>query len=324
MSSILDALKKVEEEKAAAKRAPDGAIDQDTAKDDLMGPGMFGKTAATRLSPVLMIGGILLFSVVLVSVSVGAAVYIATSQTGGGPGQSAASSAVETEEATPPISESAADNTETAPGSENLPIIREHIASAPGAVERLQQRPTPPPREEAAPSAAQPSPAVEEESPDAQEDSSAAATDSEPQEEEAFELAARDTAEPESTAVERADPEPAPSRERLYPREREPERETAPPATAPAPAEQRLASLPSDIRSLPPLTESVRRAHGLEDMRINMLRAPSENRPRPSALINYSTLYLGDRIPETNATLIAVEVHGIAIEVDGAKYFVRR
>jgi len=85
-------------------------------------------------------------------------------------------------------------------------------------------------------------------------------------------------------------------------------------------------ALPSDIRDLPPLRGSDRVRHGLEYLRINVLRADSETTPYPHAIINLHKVFVGDVIPGTGARLAGVAEHGIALEVDasGERFYVRR
>jgi hypothetical protein len=83
---------------------------------------------------------------------------------------------------------------------------------------------------------------------------------------------------------------------------------------------------PIDLRALPLLTDADRQRHGLPLLQINLLQAVSETRPRGSALINFNTVFVGYTIPQTNpaATLIGVDMRGIAIQVEGQRYYVRR
>ena len=80
-----------------------------------------------------------------------------------------------------------------------------------------------------------------------------------------------------------------------------------------------------DIRSLPLLRGSERARFGLEQLRLNVLRAASEDRPNGLAIINLNKVYVGEVIPDTRARLIAVESHGIGIEMidTGERYYVQ-
>ncbi len=102
----------------------------------------------------------------------------------------------------------------------------------------------------------------------------------------------------------------------------------APPAPKPSrpgpvPEKPRERPLPDDIRKLPPLRETEKRRYGLENMTINMLKEPSPDRPYAHAIINMEKVYVGERIAGSEATLIAVRRHGIALEIKstGERYY---
>jgi hypothetical protein len=112
-----------------------------------------------------------------------------------------------------------------------------------------------------------------------------------------------------------------------------------PPAMDPAPPpsasdEGSEESIPSDIgdlprkpsgdinfNALPMLSESERLRLGLPKLKINLVGLPSKRQPHPSALINLNKVYVGEIIPNTDAKLIGVDLHGIAIQVNGRDYF---
>ncbi len=79
-----------------------------------------------------------------------------------------------------------------------------------------------------------------------------------------------------------------------------------------------------DLDTLPVLSESERVRLGLPRMKINIVGLPTKRQPRPSALINFEKVYLGEYIKNTNARLIAVELHGVGIEVAGHRYFMEK
>jgi hypothetical protein len=86
----------------------------------------------------------------------------------------------------------------------------------------------------------------------------------------------------------------------------------------PKPAEsvaRESAPLPEDIRTLPMLSRSDRAQYRLEGMTINMLNEASPTRPLGNALINLEKIFIGETLPGSNATLIDVKSHGIAIEI---------
>ena len=414
MSSILDALKKLEEEKAARQQTASHTIDQGEAEHDLMGPNPLGRALTRRLSPAVLVVGGLIFSVVLVAVSVGAAVYVAQSQMAGddwmaasAPSEDDGAGQAVTGEEEPDDSSSADESKDTAPVVDDEPDVPEPTTEEapreePPQPEAIGAPPAPQEPEsvmaevetgstpeEDTPSAdpepvatevesessdpvPQPEPEPEPEPEPRPEPEPEPEPETEPEEVERPELAQleraleelrRETvaehAETQSEEVERPElarleraleelrRETAAERgetgpERLSSEVRQAEeaaaqlreqraeraRRAASPSEAPSSEREQQAPAPDDrpvdMDSLPTLTQTARREHGLEDLRINMLRAPSENRPRPSALIDYQVVYVGETIPGTNARLLAVSVRGIAIEVNGARYYVRR
>jgi len=78
-----------------------------------------------------------------------------------------------------------------------------------------------------------------------------------------------------------------------------------------------------EIRRYDIMTRTVRTRLGIPELRINMLMQPNERNPQPSALIDYNKVYVGEAIPGTNgrANLIGVDMRGVAIEVDGKRYY---
>lgn len=75
-----------------------------------------------------------------------------------------------------------------------------------------------------------------------------------------------------------------------------------------------------DVFSLPVLKESDKARLGMGNLRINMLKPASRNVPYASAVINLRPVYVGERIPNTSATLVAVDPRGkgIALEIEGS------
>lgn len=78
-----------------------------------------------------------------------------------------------------------------------------------------------------------------------------------------------------------------------------------------------------DIRRYDIMTDSVRARFGIPDLKINMLMQPNDRNPRPSALIDYNRVYIGEAIPDTKGLvhLIGIDIRGIAVEVDGERYY---
>ena len=92
-----------------------------------------------------------------------------------------------------------------------------------------------------------------------------------------------------------------------------------PPAVPPVPKANESISDPS---VLPILTPSEQSRLGLPRLRVNFVSRASSSGPQPYALINYNKVYVGETIPETNARLVGVSVKGVGIDVGGQKYFV--
>lgn len=91
----------------------------------------------------------------------------------------------------------------------------------------------------------------------------------------------------------------------------------APPAEPAAPVE-------TDIEKLPILSEATRVRLGLPALKINIVGIPSNRNPRASALINMQKVYVGETIPGTSARLMDVNLRGVALDINGQRYFLSR
>lgn len=91
---------------------------------------------------------------------------------------------------------------------------------------------------------------------------------------------------------------------------------TAPPIAVPPPA-ARTASGPVDLSNLPRLSVHDREYLGLDNIRLNVLRPADKDQPDALAIINLKKVYVGEMIPGTRARLIAVDSGAIGIEVEG-------
>ncbi|MBX7259701.1 MAG: hypothetical protein K1Y02_25320, partial [Candidatus Hydrogenedentes bacterium] len=76
-----------------------------------------------------------------------------------------------------------------------------------------------------------------------------------------------------------------------------------------------------NLSALPTLSESERLRLDLPKLKINMVGLSTKRQPHPSALINLNKVYVGENIPNTDARLIAVELRGVGIEINGRRYF---
>lgn len=270
MSSILEALKKLEAEKHAqqvAVEAPEPVYTADQMAQSLLGQFPDTDPGPRRTSPLLLVLGGSLFTLLLIGVSVSLAVFLLRTPP----------------TATPPIETARA---EVAPPPANAP-------SEPAA------------------------PAL---SPDPEGASAQQATVVTPVPIKVAE------ATPAPVRPARPAPRPAPEPEApvAVPDVEEVRYE---PYIPPPPAEKAApAALPSDIRTLPMLSRDERAQYRLDDININMLNEASPTRPLGNALINLEKVFIGETLPGSNATLIDVKSHGIAVEIMSTRqrYYIPR
>jgi hypothetical protein len=306
MSSILDALKKLEEEKAA-KRAKEGGYAQPpveslTPVPDLRrAPHHAGNPAS--MNPRTLLLGIGAMSIALVAISVTVSVFLlrpsppAVLAQAPPSAPAAAPTPAPVEATVAPVESPAVPAPEVvaAPAPEAAapqPAAPLAPKPAPEPVPAASEAPAPAPSQPAAPAPApKPVPVV-----------AAAAPAPEP--------------EPEP------EPTPLPTLAELT---RAPEPEPAP-APAPAPESLRAKDVApvEDLKALPELRSTDRMRHGLEAMRINFLRESAPQRPAAMAVINLNKIHIGEVIPGTTARLVAVERHGIGIEITstGDRFYV--
>jgi hypothetical protein len=97
------------------------------------------------------------------------------------------------------------------------------------------------------------------------------------------------------------------------------------PLPAVSPAAKRPAVSVSDLKKLPPLRETDRVRLGFDKVKINMVQPVTEKQPHARAIINYKPIMIGEIIPQTRTKLIGVDTNGIAIEAtaSGERYFVQ-
>ncbi len=92
-----------------------------------------------------------------------------------------------------------------------------------------------------------------------------------------------------------------------------------PPFSTPAtvtPPQPRPESQPVDIETLQRLSANDRARLRLDNLRLNVLREASREHPEAMAIINLKKVYLGETIPGTPVRLIGVTATGIGIEVE--------
>lgn len=264
MSSILEALKKLEAEKHAqqvAVEAPEPVYTADQMAQSLLGQFPDADPGARRTSPLLLVLGGSLFTVLLIGVSVSLAVFLLRTPP----------------TATPPV--------ETA---------------------RAEVAPPPAPSEPAAP-AISPDPAPE-------------ATVVTPVPIKVAE------AIPAPVRPARPAPRPTPAPEVLVEAPAVEEVRYEPYIPPPPAAKATPAALPSDIRTLPMLSRDELSQYRLNDIKINMLNEANPTRPLGNALINLEKVFIGETLPGSNATLIDVKSHGIAVEIMSTRqrYYIPR
>jgi len=284
MSSILDALKKLEQEKAGEANPASEAFDETLAEDELLGRRLRGEHMTVRLTPTTMLLGGGVFAVVLVAFSVVVVLVVVRSTDRPLPPQHV--SQVEAMSPAPPAPPDGPgrEPQEAVVPDETGPVQPMDVAELvePPTVEEIVDPPLPPPRPAERP--------AELEQPVFVRPPSVPVPDPEPQ---------------RSYRVEFEPPPQGRSEGRVV---------AQPPP--PAPTE------PVELSKLPVLTDSERDRLGLPELKINFVSEGSRSRPRPNAVINLQRVYLYEVIPNTNARLIAVSLHGIGIDVGGQRYLV--
>lgn len=92
------------------------------------------------------------------------------------------------------------------------------------------------------------------------------------------------------------------------------------------PATTRKAPENVDVDSLPMLGPGEFSRYGLDGLALNMLRAPSADRPTGMAIINLNKVYPGELIPGSRVRLIGVSRNGIGVEIEssGEQYFIEQ
>jgi len=83
-----------------------------------------------------------------------------------------------------------------------------------------------------------------------------------------------------------------------------------------APPVAREEAGPVNIDALPRLSSQDRENLGLNNLQLNVLRPADKNQPDALAIINLKKVYVGEMIPGTSARLIGVEAGAIGVEID--------
>ncbi len=326
MSSILDALKKLEAEKAEARKPPEQIVADDVAERELVGREPLRERLTIKLTPATLIIGGLVFGLILVIVSVGISLALVKPS-----GDSVARMNV-----APSSQAHVAKAADTDPNSkeddtagDRRVAAGKQTSSAGARVDSDEEKPADYRTEPVA--AGQPrqsDQSQEEKAGSRNEGWSVASLPVASSNVKKPSLAKQEThAETMPDTKGAVDSPPAPA-DATEPREVEipgPRLVNGPkPATssegAGAVHDFAEQELEVDPRTLPRLRESHCERMGIRELQINMLQPKSKTRPYPSAIINLNKVYVGERIPRTSARLIAVDgLNGIAIEIESTK-----
>lgn len=105
---------------------------------------------------------------------------------------------------------------------------------------------------------------------------------------------------------------------------RDPSAMDAPPAAAAATLPKRKGPGIPNLDGLPTMRGGELDRYGLGNLHINVLREATSDRPYAVAMINLENVYVGDKVPGSQATLIGVRSDGpggredgIAVQIDG-------
>lgn len=319
MSSILDALKKLETEKLEASRRVEEFRDAPLAVHELVGPSLLRDRVTLRLNPLFIVTACIVIVLIIISASVAVSVYVAR------PVITEARNTTPEDVVIQPIVQEPPKPAEPTPAPVSTPIAN---ASVPVA-------PTPEITSQPAVNQAKsiPEPVVNQTS--STKINAKSASGSEPQPSKPIPLVVPPPSEPapvkepvamakRSTSVQEEIKPPA-----VVKKEIEFESNPLPESFSPTPVPEKPArtepqqknSTPAsiEINKLPILTESDKERFGIGDLRVNMTRpANPKTRPYASAIINLKPVYVGERIPGGGARLIAVDDRGIAIEIEGS------
>lgn len=309
MSSILDALNKLEQEQAQVELEEEieRDIDPRQAARELV-DGLPSPARGMRLTPAaLLLGGAILM-VLMVGVSIGVTMIIlGGSQPAPEPGAQ---------------DRVAADVAVAAPAVEKAPVPAPDPERESAAAVVAPAAEAPPIEPEPGPAPVEQTPrGIQEVPPVSARQAAAAAPRPEPER-----MIQPSPAPVEPVAIEPVKaPERAPAVEPVLEEpEPEPAVEPRPFATARREPVARPKPEPAveDIRQLPPLSRSVEQRYGADPVLINMISPASASRPYAYAIINRIKVTVGDYIGSSRLKLVEVENHGIAVEAAGERYYV--
>ncbi len=357
MSSILDALKKLELEKAQASQ--DVALTPVTAEQELISHRTMHERLTIRMSPTTAIAAVAIFSLVLVLLSVGLSAVLlrdpALAKRPAAVKTAAVSPAVQPAAPAPtlppapavippavsranvdrppaktpdkpasaPVETAKAPPAITPPVSDPVPVVKDsdqQPKTAATETEPTKKEPAPAPAPEPVPE-----PAVETEA-------KASTTDTPPVPLPPAVQVAKIPAVEESEVKTEALPDWPDLAKAVKPQAEESStppipRHVAPPRDEaegqPSTEPPVRAAVPQSIKELPILSPGIKMRYGLDKLRVNMVKPISPSNPYGQAVINMIPTYEGDPILNTTAKLIKVESHGVAIEImsTGDRYY---
>ncbi len=293
MSSILDALKKVEQERTVVVREGGPILDSIAAPaEPAVSPTRPGK-GTIQLSPVSVLVGVLVLVAVVAVVAIGVSLAI-------------------TKSTAPPLpSRTAAQNIVPKSPAEGVP--RESEPALP-VVES-----GPPMKETETTAIVVPEPVVSRTAPEAAIVEPAIQVAKAPVEPPAPAIVAPAVVAAE---VEKTRPDEKPGSSSTPEREgahAETRRSSLRRETTPAPAPK-----PVKADSLPRLTDRMRVSLGLPEFKIRLIGMPTPRKPKSWAVVNMVQVYIDDYVPKTDAKVIAIQLNGIGIEIEGKRFFVEK
>lgn len=338
MSSILDALKKLEAEKAAkqiGEPEPPEEFHLEAAEEELTAAGR-GRASEVHVKPAWLLAGAGIFAIVLVVVSVTVSIVVTRASVHSTLPPVAANVPLPPQNpppqpaavpAPPPVR-----SVEPPPAAEPpAPQANETPPAAPQIVVKTLEPPPPPAKVVEAPAAAiappkAPEPAPEPKAPAPVAPAKVAAPPPPPVE------PVVEPPKPAPVVVAKNIPSPEPSPEPAVVPPAPPRAVSAPPPApvvdTPQPVLPKASTQKTaeriNLDELPILKSSDRARFGLENLKLNVLREANGNRPNGLAIINLNKVYIGEVIPGTRAKLIDVKSHGIGIEIinTGEKFYV--
>ena len=286
MSSILDALKKVEQERTVVARENKPILESIAVPSEPAASSPSPGKGVIQLSPISVIAGVVVLVAVVATVAV--SVSLAVTRSTAVPPPSRA-----TVQSIPPKSpeESVPHQIEPALSTvESGPLMKETEATAIVVPVPVVSRTD----SEAAPRESAIQVAETSVQPPAPEAAAAGVDQARPKE------------EPGGSNIPDPDLEPAEPRKR----------DTALDAD-PSPK-------PVKVDQLPLLTDRMRMSLDLPEFEIRFIGTPTSRNPRSWAVVNMERIYVDNYIPGTDAKVIAIQLNGIGIEIEGKQFFVEK